>query len=72
MIPIEQVPRVDQATPLPKVLDRLAQEEQQRVLVADHGSVVGIVTPRDIARRLQRAEELDVDMSERGTGAEDA
>lgn len=70
MIPIDRVPQVDQGTPLPQVLDRLAAQEPQRILVADHGSVVGIITPRDIARRLQRAEDLHVDVShDRAAGA---
>jgi predicted transcriptional regulator len=68
MTPIDDVPVVERSTSLPEVLDRLGSEEAQRVLVADHGSVLGIVTPRDVARRVQRAEEPGVEESDSQRG----
>jgi CBS domain containing-hemolysin-like protein len=64
MTPVDRVPWVDRATPLPQVLDRLAEENAERLLVADRDAVIGIITPRDVARRLERAEELDIGLGD--------
>lgn len=41
-----------------KVLDRLEGAESSRVLIVDDGHVVGLITSRDIAAWLRRAQEL--------------
>lgn len=66
--PIRQVwavmTRLDEAataspdTPMEEVIRRLRETEDQRVLVVDGSNVVGIITPRDIARWVQRSEQL--------------
>lgn len=45
------------------VLDRLESPEVGRVLVVDQGEVVGIITPRNVARWLRRIEELGISHS---------
>ncbi len=45
------------------VIDKLETAESQRVLVLDDAKVVGLITPRDVARWLSRAQELDLPQS---------
>lgn len=61
MTRLEDACTVDASTPMNDVLQRLTETEDQRVLVVDDGRVVGIITPRDIARWVQRSEELGLD-----------
>ncbi|MFP5330960.1 MAG: site-2 protease family protein [Acidimicrobiia bacterium] len=49
---------VDADTPMDEALKLLTESEDQRVLVTESGRVVGIITPRDVARWVQRSEEL--------------
>lgn len=49
---------VDADTPMDEALKLLTESEDQRVLVTEGGRVVGIITPRDVARWVQRSEEL--------------
>jgi Zn-dependent protease/CBS domain-containing protein len=58
MTKLEDACTVDITTPMEEVLERIAETEDQRVLVVDGARVVGIITPRDIARWVQRSEEL--------------
>jgi len=39
-------------------MERLRQQDEDRVLVVDGGRILGIITPRDIARWIRRSEEL--------------
>jgi Zn-dependent protease/CBS domain-containing protein len=58
MAPLRDEFVVDPQTPIDTVLDRFEEQGAGRVLVASDGEVVGVITPRDIARWLQRREEL--------------
>ncbi|MDX1448603.1 MAG: site-2 protease family protein [Acidimicrobiia bacterium] len=49
---------VDIDTPMDDALNQLTETDEQRVLVTSEGRVVGIITPRDVARWVQRSEEL--------------
>ena len=40
------------------VVPKLMQGQVGRVVVVDEGRVVGLITPRDLVRWLQRAQEL--------------
>jgi CBS domain-containing protein len=54
----EQVP-VSPHTRMDKVMARLQDDETHRLLVMDGGDVVGIITPHDVARWLQRWRQLE-------------
>jgi Zn-dependent protease/predicted transcriptional regulator len=58
MTALEQTATVSGRTRMDRVLDKLQDEEIHRVLVVEDGSVVGIITPRDVARWLRRSQEL--------------
>jgi len=58
MTRLEDACTVEAATPMDEVLRQLTESEEQRVLVLDGDRVVGIISPRDIARWVQRSEEL--------------
>lgn len=45
-------------TPMDEVMESLRDRGADRVLVADEGRILGIITPRDIARWVRRSEEL--------------
>ncbi len=45
------------------VIDQLRSQDQDRVLVVDEGQVVGIITPRDIARWVRRSQELGMPLA---------
>lgn len=47
--------------PLERVVEIFGESEGARVLVRQDGAVVGIVSPSDVARWVQRSEELDLD-----------
>jgi Zn-dependent protease/predicted transcriptional regulator len=53
--PLEQVPVATPFEPLLEVLRRVQRSDESRVLVVHDGQVVGIVSPTDIARVLDRA-----------------
>ena len=46
--------------PMDNVIDKLETAQSQRVLVLDGDKVIGLITPRDLARWLRRAQELDL------------
>ncbi|MFO7548341.1 MAG: site-2 protease family protein [Acidimicrobiia bacterium] len=58
MARIEDVPTVPADLSMEAVLERLRSQEIDRVLVIEGERVVGIITPRDVARWVQRSEEL--------------
>ncbi len=45
-------------TPMDEVMEKLREEEQDRVLVVDRNRLLGIITPRDIMRWVRRSEQL--------------
>ncbi len=45
-------------TPMDEVMEKLRQQEQDRVLVVDGNRLLGIITPRDVLRWVRRSEEL--------------
>jgi Zn-dependent protease/predicted transcriptional regulator len=53
--PLEQLPIATPFEPLLEVLRRVQRSDESRVLVVHDGQVVGIVSPTDIARVLDRA-----------------
>lgn len=46
--------------PMSEVLAQIREDAEDRVLVVDSGTVVGIITPRDVARWVRRTRELGV------------
>jgi CBS domain-containing protein len=58
--PLDQACTVTADTAMDVVIDRLRQQDQDRVLVVDGGRILGIITPRDIARWIRRSEELGI------------
>lgn len=58
MTQIEDVHTVPADLSMEAVLEQLQAEEIDRVLVMEGGRAIGILTPRDIARWVQRSEEL--------------
>lgn len=62
MLGIDRVPVVQPHEPLDRVLERFQEDEVHRVLVVDEGgALLGMVTPRDVSRFLQRSSELGLD-----------
>jgi Zn-dependent protease/predicted transcriptional regulator len=59
MDPLREQLTVAPETPMDQVLSKLQQEEAQRVLVVEDGEVVGIITPVDVARWLQRRRAIE-------------
>ena len=62
--PLEEACTVAADTPMDKVVENLRQQDEDRVLVVDHGRILGIITPRDIARWLRRSKELGLNGSD--------
>ncbi|HSJ28976.1 MAG TPA: site-2 protease family protein [Acidimicrobiia bacterium] len=62
MTRLADAPSVPADTPMDEALKNLTDD--QRLLVVDGGEVVGIITPRDVARWVQRSEELGLSGSE--------
>lgn len=58
MTKIDETATVTAETPAQEVVAVLEDSEHQRVLVVENGQVMGIITPRDIARWVRRSEEL--------------
>ncbi len=58
MTDLEDACTVEPATPMNRVMERLREQDQDRVLVVDDGQILGIITPRDVARWVQRSQEL--------------
>lgn len=55
---IEETCTVEADTTMDVVMERLRQEGQERVLVVDGDSILGIITPSDIMRWVRRSQEL--------------
>ena len=55
---LDELCTVGPETPMSEVMDHLQEQDQDRVLVMENGRVVGIITPRDVARWVRRSEEL--------------
>ncbi|HEX2851337.1 MAG TPA: CBS domain-containing protein, partial [Acidimicrobiales bacterium] len=59
MAPLDRVPLVGLHEPLDRVLERFQQDDVHRVVVVDAaGALLGMVTPRDVSRFLQRSTDL--------------
>lgn len=56
--PLEETCIVAADTPMDEVMESLRGQDSDRVLVVDEGRILGIITPRDIARWVRRSEEL--------------
>jgi Zn-dependent protease/predicted transcriptional regulator len=55
---IDDTCTVEADTKMDVVMERLRQEDQDRVLVVDGDSILGIITPSDIMRWVRRSQEL--------------
>ncbi|MEA1904136.1 MAG: site-2 protease family protein [Actinomycetota bacterium] len=64
---LDETCTVAPTTPMDQVLERLREREQDRVLVVEEGRILGIITPRDIARWVRRSQELGLDSTPRQT-----
>lgn len=58
MEPLSEVCVVAPSDPVGDVVSKLMQGEVGRVVVKDNGRVVGLITPRDLVRWLERSREL--------------
>lgn len=58
MTRLEEVAQVPVATPMEQVLEWFEHDGEQRILVVEDGRVMGIITPRDVARWVRRSQEL--------------
>ncbi|MGH8872859.1 MAG: site-2 protease family protein [Acidimicrobiia bacterium] len=56
--PLDETCTVSAETPMDQVMEKLREQDEDRVLVVEDGHIAGIITPRDIARWLRRSEEL--------------
>lgn len=56
--PLSEMCTVSPSGPAGEVVDKLMKGEVGRVVVVDNGEVVGLITPRDLVRWLERAREL--------------
>jgi Zn-dependent protease/CBS domain-containing protein len=58
MTGLDETITVTPGMPMNQVLERLREQDQDRVLVVEDGQILGIITPRDVARWVQRSQEL--------------
>jgi Zn-dependent protease/CBS domain-containing protein len=56
--PLSDACTVDRSQPMDQVLEKLTGNEHHRVIVKEGSSIVGIITPRDLARWLERSQDL--------------
>lgn len=56
--PLSEMCTVSPTDTVGDVVPKLMQGEVGRVVVVDHGEVIGLITPRDLVRWLERAQEL--------------
>lgn len=56
--PLSEACTVDRSEPMDEVLEKLTGNEHHRVIVKEKGSIVGIITPRDLTRWLERSQDL--------------
>lgn len=61
--PLSEASTVDRSEPMDEVLEKLMNNEHKRVVVTDDGQVAGIITPRDLARWLERSQDLGLTSS---------
>jgi CBS domain-containing protein len=61
--PLEEACVVAADTPMDEVMESLRDHEADRVLVVGDDRILGIITPRDIARWVRRSEELGLTRS---------
>ncbi|MGH8874602.1 MAG: site-2 protease family protein [Acidimicrobiia bacterium] len=66
MTPLAETCTVPPHLAMDKVMEKLRDDQTERVLVVSEGLVVGIITPRDVARWLRRSEELGLARSQAG------
>jgi CBS-domain-containing membrane protein len=59
MVPLGDEVMVPPAAPMDQVMAKLEDGEAGRVLVAEDGEVVGIITPSDLTRWLRRWRAID-------------
>jgi Zn-dependent protease/CBS domain-containing protein len=64
MAPLDDIQCVASDLPMDQVLEQFESDEIDRVLVMDDGRVLGIITPRDVARWVQRSQELGITSTE--------
>jgi len=62
--PLDAACTVAAETPMDAVMESLRQQDQDRVLVVEDGRILGIITPRDIARWIRRSQELGLTESD--------
>jgi len=58
MTPLKDACTVSPNLGMDSVLEKLRDEDHERVLVVDDGNVAGIITPRDVSRWIRRSQEL--------------
>lgn len=58
MEPLSEMCVVGSSDPVGDVVNKLMQGEVGRVIVKDNGDVVGLITPRDLVRWLERSQQL--------------
>lgn len=56
--PLSDACTVDRSEPMDRVLEKLTGNEHHRVIVKEDGGIAGIITPRDLARWLDRSQDL--------------
>lgn len=64
--PLSDACTVDRSEPMDEVLEKLTGNEHHRVIVKERASIVGIITPRDLTRWLERSQDLGLTPSLRG------
>lgn len=60
MLPLDEVTTVRSGARMDRVVEQMQDGDIHRVLVTEDGRVVGIITPRDVARWLRRSAELGI------------
>lgn len=63
MEPLSESCTVEASDAMDRVLEKFEETDAGRVLVVDEGTVVGIITPRNVASWLQRTQELGLAQS---------
>lgn len=64
MTRLEDACTVDPPTPMSDVVERLRDQDHERVLVIDEGTVIGIITAQDVSRWVRRSHELGLETRE--------
>lgn len=58
MEPVGEFQTVSSSDPMPAVVDKMTAGETNRVMVMDGDRVIGLITPRDLTRFLERSQRL--------------